>query len=112
MGSNGARDKRPFRVTLDRQWLAKALAEALSEHEVSVFADDGGWIVSIGDARTDQLVMRVLDAIRDTLAKQPSASAHVQLDGHDYVMRGQDHITTTASQPTTAGQAAAEPAAA
>jgi hypothetical protein len=92
VGSNGALDKHPFRVTLDQQPLADALAQALSDKDVSVHAEDGSWIVSIDGVRTDQIVVHVLDAIRDTLAARPSASARVQLDGHDYVMRGEDHI--------------------
>jgi hypothetical protein len=106
VSSNGAADKPPFRVTLDQQRLADALAQALSDKNVSVHAEDGSWIVSIDDARTDQVVVRVLDAIRDTLARRPSASAHVQLDGHDYVMRGEDHIATTAAQAPTADETA------
>jgi hypothetical protein len=98
VGSNGAPDKHPFQVTLDQQTLADALAQALSDKEVSVEAENGSWIVSIDGVRTDQIVVHVLDAVRDTLAKRPSASAHVQLDGHDYVMRGEDHIATTAAE--------------
>jgi hypothetical protein len=83
---------------LDQQTLADALAQALSDNEVSVQAENGSWIVSIDGVRTDQIVVHVLDAIRDTLAERPSASAHVQLDGNDYVMRGEDHIATTAAE--------------
>ena len=97
MRSNGASDRPPFRVTLDQQWLAVGLAQALSDKNVSVHAEDGSWIVSIDDARTDQDVVCVLDAIRDTLARRPSASAHVQLDGNEYVMRGEDNVSTTAA---------------
>lgn len=98
MSSNGAPDKHPFRVTLDQQPLADALAQALSDKDVSVHAQDGSWIVSIDGVTTDQIVVHVLDAIRDTLAERPSASAHVQLGGHDYVMRGEDHIATPAAE--------------
>ena len=101
MSSNGASDKPPFRVTLDQQRLADGLAQALSDKNVSVHAEDGSWIVSIDDATTDRVVVCVLDAVRDTLAKRPSASAHVQLDGNEYVMRGKDNISTTAAQAPT-----------
>jgi hypothetical protein len=104
--SNGAPDKPPFRVTLDQQRLADGLAQALSDKNVSVHAEDGSWIVSIDDARTDQVVVHVLDAIRDTLATRPSASAHVQLDGNEYVMRGEDNISTTAAPAPTADETA------
>jgi hypothetical protein len=104
--SNGASDKPPFRVTLDQQRLADALAQALSDKDVSVHAEDGSWIVSIDDARTDQVVVCVLDAIRDTLARRPSASAHVQLDGNEYVMRGEDNISTIVAQAPTADEPA------
>ena len=101
MRNNGASDKPPFRVTLDQQRLANGLAQALSDKNVSVHAEDGSWIVSIDDATTDQVVVCVLDAVRDTLARRPSASAHVQLDGNEYVMRGKDNIPTTAAQAPT-----------
>lgn len=98
MRSNGAGGKPPFRVTLDQQRLADGLAQALSDKNVSVHSEDGSWIVSIDDATTDHVVVCVLDAVRDTLARRPSASAHVQLDGNEYVMRGEDNISTTAAQ--------------
>ena len=101
MSSNGAPDKPPFRVRLDQRRLADALAQALSDTNVSLHAEDGSWIVSIDDARTDRAVVCVLDAIRETLASQPSASALVQLDGHEYVMRREDQVASTgASAPT------------
>jgi hypothetical protein len=106
VSSNGAPDKPPFRITLDQQRLADELAQALADKNVSVHAEDGGWTVSIDDTRTDQVVVRVLDAIRDTLAGRPSASAKVQLDGNEYVMRGQDNISTTAAQAPTADETA------
>ena len=48
----------------------------------------------------------VLGAIRDTLARRPSASAKVQLDGNEYVMRGEDNISTTGAQVPTADETA------
>ena len=62
--------------------------------------------VSIDDTRTDQVVVCVLDAIRDTLARRPGAAAKVQLDGNEYVMRGEDNISTTATQVPTADETA------
>ena len=106
MRSNGASDKPPFRVTLDQQLLAAELAQALADKNVSVHAEDGSWTLSIDDTRTDQVLVCVLDAIRDTLARRPSASAKVQLDGNEYVMRGEDNISTTAAQAGTADETA------
>jgi hypothetical protein len=81
MSSNGGTDGHPFRVTLDQQRLTDALVRELSGNNISVHAENGSWIVSIDGATTDQLVLHALNAIRDTLARQPSASALVELDG-------------------------------
>jgi hypothetical protein len=104
--SKGAADKPPFRVTLDQQRLADDLAQTLADKNVSVHAEHGSWTVSIDDARTDQVVVCVLDAVRETLARRPSASAHVQLDGNEYVMRGEDNISTTVAQVPAAAETA------
>jgi hypothetical protein len=106
VSTKGAADKPPFRVTLDQQRLADDLAQALSDKNVSVHGEDGSWTVSIDDARTDQVVVCVLDAIRETLARRPSASAHVQLDGNEYVMRGEDNISATPAQAPSADETA------
>jgi hypothetical protein len=105
--SKGAADKPPFRVTLDQQRLADDLAQTLADKNVSVHAEHGSWTVSIDDARTDRVVVCVLDAVRETLARRPSASAHVQLDGNEYVMRGEDNISTTLAQAPAAETAEA-----
>ena len=104
MSSNGGSNGHPFRVALDQQWLADALARELSGDDVSVHAEDSSWIVSIDGAKTDQFVARVLDAIRDTLARQANASARVELDGHEYVMRGEDHVSTNTGQDAAEGR--------
>jgi hypothetical protein len=101
MSSNGGTDGHPFRVTLDQQRLADALVRELSGNNVSVHAENGSWIVSIDGATTDQLVVHALTAIRDTLATQPSASALVELDGREYVMRGEDHFSRRVAQAST-----------
>jgi len=106
VSNNGAPDKPPFRVTLAQQRLADDLAEALAEKNVSVHAEPGSWTVSIDHARTDQVVVCVLDAVRETLARRPGASAHVQLDGNEYVMRGEDNISSTAAQTPAAAETA------
>ena len=94
VSGNGGANRHPFHVTLDRQQLAEALAEQLSENDVSIHADNGHWIVSINGAKADHLVVRVLDATRATLAAEPSASALIELDGREYVMRGEDQSPT------------------
>jgi len=106
VSNTGAPDKPPFRVTLDQQRLVDDLAEALAEKNVSVHAEPGSWTVSIDHARTDQVVVCVLDAVRQTLARRPSASARVQLDGNEYVMRGEDNISTTAAKNPAAAETA------
>lgn len=88
-GSGGA-NGHPFHVTLDQQSLAEALAKELCENDVSVHAENGNWIVSINEMKADRLVVRVLDATRATLASQPTATALINLDGREYVMRGED----------------------
>lgn len=106
MSSNGSSDGHLFRIILDRQRLADALAHKLSGANVSVQAEDSNWIVSIDGANTDQFVVRVLDAIRDTLARQADASALVELDGQEYVMRGGDHVSTDTAQAAQADESA------
>ena len=106
MSSNAGSDGHPFRVTLAQQWLADALARELSGDDISVHAEDSGWIVSIDGANTDQFVARVLDAIRDTLARQANTSALVELDGHEYVMRAEDHVSTNTAQAAAADESA------
>ena len=109
MSGNGGANGHPFRVTLDQQRLAEALAQELSENDVSVHAENGDWIVSINDAKADHLVVRVIDATRVTLAAQPTASALIQLDGRDYVMRGEDQSPITGAPPSSSPEAADTP---
>lgn len=90
MSGNGGANGHPFHVTLDQQRLAEALAKELAENDVSVHAENGNWIVSINEMKADRLVVRVLDATRATLASQPTATALINLDGREYVMRGED----------------------
>lgn len=107
MSSNGGSDGHPLRVTLDQQQQADALAHELSGDDVSVHAEESSWIVSIDGAKTDRLVVRVLDAIRDTLARHADSSAVVELDGQEYVMRGEDHVSTSTAPAATSGESAA-----
>ena len=106
MSSNGGTDGHPLQVTLDQQRLADALVRELSGNNVSLHAQNGSWIVSIDGATTDELVVHALNAIRDTLARQPSASALVELDGREYVMRGEDHLSRRVAQAPTPNEIA------
>ena len=45
---------------------------------------------------TNNLVARVLDAVRRSLAGEPSASALVTLDGHEYHLQGESVTTNRA----------------
>ena len=80
----------PFRITVDEERHALALAEELlGVSEVDLQPDRGKWVVSLKTRRTDNLVVRVLDAVRRSLAGEPLASARVSLDGHEYHMQGE-----------------------
>ena len=81
----------PFRITVDEERHAIALArELIGISEVDLQPERGEWVVSLKARRTDHhLVARVLDAVRRSLASEPSASARVTLDGHEYHMQGE-----------------------
>ena len=50
---------------------------------------DGAWEPAVDGADTDRLVVRVLDAVRQVLAGEPTATALVQMDGREYQMNGE-----------------------
>jgi hypothetical protein len=80
----------PLRVRLAEERHAVALAhELVGLATLDVHAQDGGWEVTIEGVKSESLVVRVLEAVRRTLADQPTASAQVLLDGHEYVMQGE-----------------------
>jgi hypothetical protein len=80
----------PFRITVDEERHAIALVrELIGVSEVDLLPDRGKWVVSLKTRRTDNLVVRVLDAVRRSLADEPLASARVSLDGHEYHMQGE-----------------------
>jgi hypothetical protein len=80
----------PVRITVDEERQAIALAqELIGVSDVDLQPERDRWVVSLKTRHTDNLVVRVLDAVRRSLAGEPTASALVTLDGHDYHMQGQ-----------------------
>jgi hypothetical protein len=79
-----------FRITVDEERHAIALARVSTASRRSTFyRERGKWVVSLKTRRTDNLVVRVLDAVRRSLAGEPLVSARVTLDGHEYHMQGE-----------------------
>jgi anti-sigma B factor antagonist len=81
----------PFRITVDEERQAVALAhELIGLSDVDLQGERDRWVVSLRARQTDNLVARVLDAVRRSLAGDPTASALVTLDGREYHMQGAD----------------------
>jgi anti-sigma B factor antagonist len=79
----------PLRITVDEERQAVALAqELIGVSDVDLHPERDAWVVSLRAGHTDNLVVRVLDAVRRSLAGEPTASALVTLDGHEYHMHG------------------------
>jgi hypothetical protein len=84
------RGEQPLVVKVDNEDHALALADALAGVPgVDVQRNSSSWEVSIDGTKTDRLVVKVLDALRSTLAGDTAAWAQVLLDGHEYHMRGE-----------------------
>jgi anti-sigma B factor antagonist len=85
MGSTDA-----LRITVDDERHAVALAhELIGVSDVVLQPERGKWVVSLqAGHRHNHLIVRVLDAVRRSLAGEPTASALVSLDGHEYQMQG------------------------
>jgi len=80
----------PVRITVDEERHAVALAqELIGVSDVDLQPERDRWVVSLKTRHTDNLVVRVLDAVRRSLDGEPTASALVTLDGHDYHMQGE-----------------------
>jgi hypothetical protein len=80
----------PVRITVDEERQAVALAqELIGVSDVDLQPERDRWVVSLKTRHTDNLVVRVLDAVRRSLDGEPTASALVTLDGHDYHMQGE-----------------------
>jgi len=79
----------PLRITVDKERHAVALAqELIGFSDVDLHPERDGWVVSLRAGHTDNLAVRVLDAVRRSLAGEPTASALVTLNGHEYHMQG------------------------
>jgi hypothetical protein len=80
----------PLRITVDEERQAVALAhELISVSDVDLHPEGDGWVVSLSAGHADNFVVRVLDAVRRSLAGDPPASALVTLDGREYHMQGE-----------------------
>ena len=80
----------PVRITVDEERQAVALAqELIGVSDVDLQPERDRWVVFLKTRHTDNLVVRVLDAVRRSLDGEPTASALVTLDGHDYHMQGE-----------------------
>jgi anti-sigma B factor antagonist len=79
----------PFRITVDEERQAVALAqELIGVSDVDLQCERDRWVVSLRARHSDNLVVRVLDAVSRSLAGDPTASAVVTLDGREYHMQG------------------------
>ena|SRR2546430_7967045 len=84
----------PFRITVDEERHAVALAqELIGVSDVDLHPEGHRWVVSLNTGHSDNLVVRVLDALRRSLAGRPAASALVTLDDHEYHIQG-DFVRT------------------
>ena len=81
----------PLRITVDEERQAVALAqELIGFSDVDLRHEGDRWVVALRAGHTgDRLVVRVLDAVRRSLAGDPTASALVTLDGREYQMQGE-----------------------
>jgi len=78
-----------LRITVDEERQAVTVASELTDvSEVDLHSERDRWVVSLKAGHSDNLVVRVLDAVRRSLAGEPTASALVTIDGHDYHMHG------------------------
>jgi hypothetical protein len=70
-----------FRITVDEERQAVALAQELTGFsDVDLQRDRDRWVVSLRARHSANVVVRVLDAVRRSLAGDPTASALVTLD--------------------------------
>ena len=79
----------PFRITVGEERHAVALArELIGVSDVDLQPERDRWVVALRARQSGNLVGRVLDAVRRSLAGDPTASALVTLDGREYHMQG------------------------
>lgn len=88
--AHAQKEREPFLIRFDEERHAAALASALEGIATAeVHPKAGRWEVLLNGAKTDGMVVRVLDAIRSTLAGDAGARAQILLDGRNYLMRGE-----------------------
>ena len=79
----------PLRITVNEERQAIALArELFGISDVDLHAERDSWVVSLTSGHAKNLVVRVLDAVRRSLAGEPTASALVTIKGREYHMQG------------------------
>jgi len=78
-----------LRISVDEERHAVALAqELIGFSDIDLHPERDRWVVSLKAVPSNNLVARVLDAVRRSLAGEPTALALVTLDGHEYHMQG------------------------
>lgn len=88
--SNGKAIRPTLRVRFEQEGHAVACAHQLvGVSGVHVQADGDSWEVGIEGENTEQFVVRLLDAVRQTLAGETTAFALVTLDGREYRLYGE-----------------------
>jgi hypothetical protein len=81
--------RKPLRARVAQERQAITLAHDLVGFAGVDVHPDGAREVVVDYASSDQLVVRVLDAVRQALGGDRSAYALVQLDGRDYQLCGE-----------------------
>ena len=77
--------REPLRIVVDDERQAGVIArELVGLVGLDVGPADGRWEVTLDCVKTDRLVIRVLDAVRSSLADDPSSSALVAFEGREY----------------------------
>jgi hypothetical protein len=77
--------REPLRIVVNTEWQARAVArELVGLVGLDVHPADGRWEVTLDCIKTDRLLIRVIDAVRTSLASDPSGSALVALEGREY----------------------------
>jgi hypothetical protein len=88
--SAGSLSRMPLTVRFAEQGQASACARRLvGLAGVPVLVDGDLWEVGIDGEKTQSVVVRVLDAVRQTLDGETTAFALVSLDGREYRLYGE-----------------------
>jgi hypothetical protein len=88
--AHAPKEREPIVIRFGEERHAAALVGALEGiARAEVHRNGAGWEVRVAGAKTDGMVVHVLDAIRSTLAGDAGVCAHVMLDGRKYLMQGE-----------------------